>query len=172
MKKQICLFSRRLYIAPMTVEELDRKVLLMESGELRDAYQQMLTLCRKHPEHILYCTPWKICLKDKDTVVGDLGFKGPPEKGIVELGYGMEPEYEGRGYMTEAAEVIIQWAFAQKGVTAVEAETEPENAASQRVLEKLGFRPCGTGEEGPRFARKCSKLFPKLFVKFTHILYL
>jgi hypothetical protein len=31
------------------------------------------------------------------------------------------------------------------------AETEPDNAASQRVLEKLGFTPAGEGREGPRF---------------------
>lgn len=43
------------------------------------------------------------------------------------------------------------------GVTAVEAETAPDNAASIRVLAKLGFQPTGTlGEEGPRFLLKKS----------------
>lgn len=169
MTKQIRWNARRVYLTPMPVEELDKKVFFMEDGALRDAYQEMLTLCRKHPESVLYYTPWKICLKETDTVVGDLGFKGPPEKGIIELGYGMEPEYEGQGYMTEAAEAIIQWAFTQKGVTAVEAETEPENGASQRVLEKLGFQPNGTGKEGPRFVRRKIRPVHKLFVKFMHI---
>lgn len=45
-----------------------------------------------------------------------------------------------------------QWASGQPGVTRIEAETEPGNAASQRVLEKSGFVLTGTtGEEGPRF---------------------
>ena len=44
------------------------------------------------------------------------------------------------------------WAFGQKDVVFVEAETAPDNKASQRVLEKCGFVPDGTtGEEGPRF---------------------
>ena len=37
----------------------------------------------------------------------------------------------------------------------VEAETEPDNAASQRVLAKCGFVPNGiVGEEGPRYVRR------------------
>ena len=49
----------------------------------------------------------------------------------------------------------VRWALAQLAVTRVEAETEPDNRASQRVLEKCGFLPSGTiGEEGPRFYRE------------------
>ena len=45
-----------------------------------------------------------------------------------------------------------QWAFSQKDVVFVEAETALDNKASQRVLEKCGFVPDGTtGNEGPRF---------------------
>ena len=58
----------------------------------------------------------------------------------------------GQGYTTEAVQAMTQWAFQQKDVVFVEAETDPENKASQRVLEKCGFVPDRTtGEEGPRF---------------------
>ena len=61
----------------------------------------------------------------------------------------------GPGYMTEAARVMLDWAFSQRDVYVVEGETLPDNAASQRVLEKLGFKPTGKmGEEGPRFRRE------------------
>ena len=46
---------------------------------------------------------------------------------------------------------MTQWAFGNSGVIFVEAETEPDNKASQRVLEKCGFIPDGEGKEGPRF---------------------
>ena len=85
-------------------------------------------------------------LKDAQEYVGDLGFKGPVKKHAVEIGYGVLPEYEGQGYTTEAVQAMTQWAFQQKDVVFVEAETDPENKASQRVLEKCGFVP-----EGPRF---------------------
>ena len=62
------------------------------------------------------------------------------------------PEYEHQGYATEAVRAACRWAFEQPGVTAVEAETAPDHAASQAVLHRVGFVPTGTvGKEGPRF---------------------
>ena len=84
--------------------------------------------------------------------MGDLCFKGLPENGHPEIGYGLLPEYEHQGYATEAVRAACRWAFGQPGVTAVEAETDPDNAASQAVLHRVGFVPAGVmGEEGPRF---------------------
>ena len=55
-------------------------------------------------------------------------------------------------YATEAASLAIKWAFNHPEVKAVEAETDINNAASQKVLEKCGFKATGTmGEEGPRY---------------------
>ena len=83
-------------------------------------------------------------------------FKGLPENGQPEIGYGISPEFQGQGYATEAVRAACRWALAQPGVAAVEAETEPANAASQAVLRKVGFVPTGTvGKEGPRFILRC-----------------
>lgn len=51
-------------------------------------------------------------------------------------------------YKTSVCERAALW---QKDAVLVEAETAPDNKASQRVLEKCGFAPDGTGVEGPRF---------------------
>ena len=89
---------------------------------------------------------------DSGDWVGDLCFKGLPENGQPEIGYGLLPEYEHQGYATEAVRAACRWAFEQPGVTAVEAETAPDHAASQAVLHRVGFVPTGTmGAEGPRF---------------------
>ena len=91
--------------------------------------------------------------------MGDLCFKGLPENGHPEIGYGLLPEYEHQGYATEAVRAACRWAFGQPGVTAVEAETDPGNTASQAVLRRVGFVPTGTmGEEGPRFILRKDKL--------------
>ena len=89
-------------------------------------------------------------LKTDATYIGDLGFKGPARESTVEIGYGLLPAYEEKGYMTEAVQALIQWAF-NSGVVFVEAETDPDNKASQRILEKCGFVPDGEGKEGPRY---------------------
>jgi len=73
-------------------------------------------------------------------------------KGISPL-YGILEGHRGQGYATEAVQAACHWAFLHPNVRSLEAETDAENAASQRVLEKCGFRPNGTfGEEGPRFS--------------------
>ena len=45
------------------------------------------------------------------TVIGCGGFKGPPgADGVVEIAYGVVPEYQGRGYATEAAQALVAFA--------------------------------------------------------------
>ncbi|MDO5446140.1 MAG: GNAT family N-acetyltransferase, partial [Eubacteriales bacterium] len=70
-------------------------------------------------------------------------------------GYGIEENYQGCGYATEAVSALVDWALKQPGVMSVMAETEASNIASQRVLKKSGFIPTGeAGEEGPLFVRR------------------
>lgn len=155
MKKEMTLKTKRLLLRPMPIGELEEKIQSMEDNELRQAYQEMLDGCRSAPRDWLWYTPWKIILKSEKKMIGDICFKGPQKRGTVEWGYGLEQPYQGMGYMTEAARMLLDWAFSQPDVYAVEAETLPDNAASQRVLEKLDFKPTGTeGEEGPRFRRE------------------
>ena len=68
----------------------------------------------------------------------------PPWKEMVEMLYGVAPAYWGQGVAREAAEAVMQWAGAEKGVRRFIAETEKPNARSGRVLEKMGFRKSGT----------------------------
>ena len=155
MKKEITMRTKRLLLRPMPVGELEEKIQSMADDELRQAYQEMLDGCRNAPQDWLWYIPWKIILKSEGKVIGDICFKGPQKRGTVEWGYGLEQPYQGMGYMTEAARLLLDWAFSQPDVYAVEAETLSDNAASQRVLEKLEFKPTGIqGEEGPRFRRE------------------
>lgn len=120
--------------------------------ELVGPYTEMLTLSLRHPEQWIWYTAWGLYQNDSGDFVGDLCFKGLPKNGQPEIGYGISPEFQGQGYATEAIRAACRWALAQPGVAAVEAETEPANAASQAVLRKVGFVPTGTvGKEGPRF---------------------
>ncbi len=81
-------------------------------------------------------------------LVGGGGFRGcPSDDGLVELGYGIIPEYQGLGYATEAAFALIAFAFGHPRVEAVFADTLGDNMPSRHVLEKLGFRLVGEGAE-------------------------
>lgn len=90
--------------------------------------------------------------KATDTAVGQLGCKGlPDENGVVEIGYGLNPEARGRGYATEIVGALTAWLLGQPTVSLVTAECLATNLASVRVLEKTGFKFVGkkAGEEGP-----------------------
>lgn len=92
--------------------------------------------------------PWlhgfKVTLRKDGTLVGDAGFKGPPsDDGFVEIAYGIEPDLQGRGFATEAAQALIAFARQTEGVRVVRAHTRHDNIASSRVLTKCGFRFVG-----------------------------
>jgi RimJ/RimL family protein N-acetyltransferase len=75
-----------------------------------------------------------------DILVGDGGFMGlPDDDGRVEIGYSILPDYRRRGYAREGVEGLLKVAFGIRGIDTVMAETEKSNAASIRLLEKLGF---------------------------------
>jgi ribosomal-protein-alanine N-acetyltransferase len=56
------------------------------------------------------------------------------------LGYKMDPAHMGRGYMTEAVERVVAYAFDTLRLHRIEANVMPRNHASRRVVEKCGFR--------------------------------
>src|SRR5918998_2851279 len=101
-------------------------------------------------------------------LVGNGGFAGDPDdSGVVEIGYEIAPEHRNRGFATEAARAMIDYAFAHADarVAAVVAHTLAETNASNAVLRKAGmsfvaevddpevgkvWRRGGKGEEKPR----------------------
>ena len=145
------LVTERLKIYTTFREEMEHIIENETDEDMKTAYGEMLQGALDHPEQWEWYSVWNIELKD-GTIVGDLCFKGLNQDGSVEIGYGILEAHRGRGYAAEAAGAAVSWALSQPGVTRVEAETEPGNIASRRVLEKCGFVPTGTfGAEGPRF---------------------
>ncbi len=87
---------------------------------------------------------WVMVERETETVVGDVGFHGPPdESGTVEIGYSVLPDRRRRGYATEAARGLTTWALEQPGVRAVAAACETDNIGSIRALERAGFTRIG-----------------------------
>jgi [ribosomal protein S5]-alanine N-acetyltransferase len=77
-------------------------------------------------------------------LIGICGFPGPPDSdGIAEIAYGIAPAYQGRGYATEAASALIDFATSDNRVRTIRAHTLPEKNASTRVLEKCGLKKIG-----------------------------
>jgi len=75
--------------------------------------------------------------------IGNCSFKGPPRDGMVEIAYGVSPEVEGKGYATEAAQALTDFARSFKEIRIIRAHTLPAGVASQRVLAKCGYKLVG-----------------------------
>ena len=79
----------------------------------------------------------------RDTRGEPLGLCGIIEREGLEhpdIGYAFLERHAGRGYATEAAKALLDHARETLGLATIAAITAPDNAASQRVLEKIGLR--------------------------------
>jgi RimJ/RimL family protein N-acetyltransferase len=82
---------------------------------------------------------WGTWLSGTPSMIGFAGlwrFRDPPD---LELLYGLAESHRGRGYATEVARAVVGYCFAALDMPAVRASTDAGNAASTRVLDRLGF---------------------------------
>jgi ribosomal-protein-alanine N-acetyltransferase len=83
---------------------------------------------------------WAITLKDSDTLIGTIGYwQILLEHYRAEIGYMLNPAYQGKGIMSEALNTVIQYGFNKIKLHSIEANANPANQASIKLLEKTGF---------------------------------
>ncbi|WP_225991725.1 GNAT family N-acetyltransferase [Actinomadura montaniterrae] len=83
-----------------------------------------------------------VCLRDGGDLAGMVNIneivRGSYQRGV--LGYAAFLPHAGRGYMTEGVALAVWYAFERLGLHRVEADIQPGNAGSLRLVERLGFR--------------------------------
>ena len=82
---------------------------------------------------------WAVVEKESGVAVGSCGFVPLPWSGEIDFGYMFRRDRWGRGYASEITPAALLYGFERYGFPEVVASIAPENAASRRVLEKLGF---------------------------------
>jgi ribosomal-protein-alanine N-acetyltransferase len=83
---------------------------------------------------------WAITLKGNPKLIGIIGhYRIRWEHFRSEIGYMLLPEYHGKGIITEAITLMIDYGFKQMKMHSLEGIIAPQNTASARVLEKNGF---------------------------------
>jgi [ribosomal protein S5]-alanine N-acetyltransferase len=87
---------------------------------------------------------WMICFKNATKLIGFAGLRHFTEDGgatsEVELLYGVAPEHWGKGIATESASAVLRYGFKERKLAHIYAGADPPNAASLRVIEKLGMK--------------------------------
>ncbi|CAH1212175.1 IS1595 family transposase ISSpgl1 [Paenibacillus plantiphilus] len=87
---------------------------------------------------------WLIEEKESGKVIGTCGFLNfDHTHNRIEIGYDLSPDFWGQGLMKEAADRVISFGFSLMKVNRIEARVEPENGASMRLMDKLGFHKEG-----------------------------
>ena len=85
-----------------------------------------------------------IIQKKDGTRIGLIHHRTNQPYGTIEIGYFLLPSERGKGYGTEAVQLMVDYLFLSQNIVRIEATTNVWNKASQRVLEKAGFRIEGT----------------------------
>ena len=107
--------------------------------QIRQRLERHMALLRDY--NVQY---WPIFLLETGDHVGCGGLQPyRMDEGIYELGFHLHRAYWGRGMAEEAARAVIRFAFESLELKTLFAGHHPENAASRRVLEKLGFQYAG-----------------------------
>ncbi len=120
-------YNTMLYIDRPPLESLEEAEKLIEFFE--DEYRKMRAVT------------WAAVEKKSGLFMGYVCFWNlRPEHFRLETGYMFLPEFWNKGYMTEVLRTIIPVAFNEMNYHSVEADVNPANEASKRVLEKVGFR--------------------------------
>lgn len=149
--------TQRLRLIPLTLQQLltcrENRALLQSSLDfplaqdaISEAALRAIDVKINKMQHVPmdehpWYTYWVLICKPENIGVGLAGFKGAPNaSGDAELGYGISPRYQNQGLMTEAVAGLVNWAVSQTECRGIIAETLRDNPASQRVLEKNGFK--------------------------------
>ncbi|MBG9456602.1 alanine acetyltransferase [Lysinibacillus sphaericus] len=116
--------------------------------ELRQALKFRLSKVLEDEEDYIWYTNWVIVSKEKNCIVGGIMLKGlPNELGEVVIGYYTFPQYQGNGYMTDTVRLMKDWLLSQSNVKYVIADTDKNNIASHKVLQKAGAMLYSESEE-------------------------
>jgi RimJ/RimL family protein N-acetyltransferase len=139
---------RHLRALRRSVEEFENTAGLRVADGLRDQLLSASSEFISRIETAKQPDPWKfgfaVIHKADNVLMGMCGFAGPPDDdGAAEIAYAIAPAYQGKGYATEAAAALMDFASRDPRVGIICAHTLPETTASTRVLEKCGFKKIG-----------------------------
>ena len=80
----------------------------------------------------------------RNIAVGSVSFHGAPdETGMVEIGIGIAPEEQGKGYAQQALRAMWDWVIHEPGVKLLRYTVSPDNAPSIAIINKFGFPQIG-----------------------------
>lgn len=138
----------RLFLRPLVASDADAIYALRSDAEIMRYIREpqnrretekwiRLVSSRWEKDRLGFCG---VVEKKSGALTGWCGVWRLSETDEVEIGYAIAKQFWRRGFATEAAEVLLQYAFAHIKPDVITAVAAPENAASRRVMEKIGMK--------------------------------
>jgi [ribosomal protein S5]-alanine N-acetyltransferase len=105
---------------------------------------------RQDPDYAIW-GPRAVVLESEQRMIGHIGFHGKPNQPYllefvpdgIEFGYTIDAAYRRQGFALEASLALMRWAALEHGITRFVLSVSPNNAASQGLAAKLGFKKVG-----------------------------
>jgi RimJ/RimL family protein N-acetyltransferase len=137
------LLTPRLRLVLQSREQVEQQIAAMPEEVRAQVSPAWLARMRTAPAGDPWMFAFQVQLQDTGAVVGSCSFKGPPAEGVVEIAYGMDAAHTGKGYATEAAQALVNYATTRSEVRVICAHTLTDSPASKRILAKCGFQYVG-----------------------------
>jgi len=113
------------------------------ADECRSTWLMRVAQLTNHPGDGVWVTRILVA-GDSAQIVGRAGFHGPPDaRGMVEVGYSIDPLHRRKGHARAALEIMVQMAKADPRVTVVRASVRPDNLPSRALVDSYGFVEVG-----------------------------
>lgn len=142
--------TQRLHLRVCTPDQLDRLQRIYTEPDIRRCFQldaiSSATALRPIVAglaahwNLHHYGIWSICHRQQGCLIGQCGLIALQPPLEAELTYLLARRYRGQGFATEAARASVRYAFEQRGLRHVVALVQPDNVASQRVLESIGMQ--------------------------------
>lgn len=153
--------TQRLYLRPFLFEDAEDfykiasnpdnlQFIFPAQADLAETQYVLANYFMKNPLGV-----WAICDKETNRMIGSIKFEKLDEiKGEAELGYFLRKDFWGKGLMTEAVKELVYLSFEKFQLKELKIITHVENAGSQKVALKAGFRLFRQFKGSDRYTRK------------------
>ena len=122
---------------PEVVRYVPYPPLSREEAEERLRFIATMTAIDNEAQNLRFA----VVLAETDELIGDVSlWSSPNDRQQAEIGYVVNPRFQGRGYATEAVTEVLRIGFEEARLHRITANADARNTASTRVMERVGMR--------------------------------
>ncbi len=143
--------TERLNLRKILPSDLDRVYYFRSDKEINKYIKrdpQTREMAMEHIEEITSAlktdksVTWGITTKESNVLIGSIClWNFSEDKKTAEVGYDLDPKFQGKGIMSEALKAVLDFGFNQRGFKTIEAYTDFRNNPSKKLLKLHGFIP-------------------------------